>query len=134
VKFNPFLCTVLNGGEWLASRSCRFCPIERPSGTHMELQQPPNGKWDVAADTWVGKASTVCLHRHTEMLTQVSKLLRALLHHQNDLIYVAGWDRQGGWHFIGRCNNMRFGNRDLVVCIAIVATIWKGRSLPTCSL
>jgi hypothetical protein len=67
VKFNPFLCTVLNGGERLASRSCRFCPIERPSGTHMELQQPPNVKLDVAVDTWVGKASTVCLHRHTQM-------------------------------------------------------------------
>jgi hypothetical protein len=41
VKFSTFLCTVLNGGEWLASRSGRFCPEERTLSIHMERQQPP---------------------------------------------------------------------------------------------
>jgi hypothetical protein len=30
----PFLTTALNGGEWSASRLCRFTPGERASGTH----------------------------------------------------------------------------------------------------
>jgi hypothetical protein len=30
----PFLTSALDGGEWLASRPCRFIPWEGASGTH----------------------------------------------------------------------------------------------------
>jgi hypothetical protein len=40
----PFLTSALDGGEWSASRPCRFTPGERSDGLHIQSRHGPHRK------------------------------------------------------------------------------------------
>jgi hypothetical protein len=82
--FQPFLISALDGGEWTASRPCRFTPGETATGTHC-----------------IGARELVYILATNSVFTLAQHI--RLIYHIFNVIFYRGSSAGNQWHYLYLC-------------------------------